>query len=73
MSVALIKDFRSSRHVRAPWGAGAVALHHLHVADPAVRHREIALPRGVAGIGLRQAVDESELCTVRFQRPGEVP
>ena len=52
--------------------ARKVALRDLHVADLVVRHREIALPAGVAGIGLRQPVKEDEAAAVGFQRARKV-
>ena len=36
-----------------------------HIRDLRVRHREIALPAGVAGVGLRQAVSNREAIAVR--------
>ena len=48
--------------------AGEVALRDLHVADSVVRHREIALPAGVAGIGVRQARADREAVAIRFER-----
>ena len=52
--------------------AGKVALRHLHVADLAVRHRQIALPAGVAGIGLSPAGRDGEAVAVGLERAGKV-
>ena len=52
--------------------AGKVALRHLHVADLVVRHRQIALPAGVAGIGLRQPLSDGEAVAVGLERAGKV-
>ena len=57
--------------------AGAeVALRDQHVADPVVRDREVALPAGVAGIGLRQALSDGErgaVAAVRRRRDCPAP
>ena len=52
--------------------AGKVALRHLHIADLLVRHRQIALPAGVAGIGLRQPLSDGEAVAIGFQPAGKV-
>ena len=52
--------------------ARQVALGHQHVADLLVRHRQIALPAGVAGIGLSQALGDGEAVAIGFQRAGQV-
>ena len=52
--------------------AGKVALRHLHVANFVVRHRQIALPAGVAGIGLRQPLGDGEAVAVGLERAGKV-
>ena len=49
-----------------------VALRHLHVADLVVQHRQIALPVGVAGIGLRQPLHDGEAVAVGLQRTRKV-
>jgi hypothetical protein len=35
---------------------GQIAMRHVHVAEPVIRNRQIALPTGVAGVGLRQTI-----------------
>jgi site-specific recombinase XerC len=44
--------------------ASKVALLDLHVADLVVRNRQVALPAGVAGIGLRRAFRDGEAVVV---------
>ena len=51
---------------------GEVALRCQHVADLAVRHREIALPFRVARVVLRQPLLDREAPAVGSQRLGEV-
>ena len=49
-----------------------LALRLKHVADVAVGDRQIALPAGVAGIGLRQPLPEGEAVAVAIRSPGNV-
>ena len=51
---------------------GEIALRHQHVADLVVGDGEIALPAGIAGVGLGQAVGNGEAVLVGFQRLGEI-
>ena len=51
---------------------GQIALRHLHVADPVVRHRQVALPVRIAGIGLCQAVGDGEIRLIGGQRSGQI-
>ena len=50
---------------------GQIALGHLHVADLVVRYRQVALPSGVAGVGLRQALPDGETRLIGGQRGGQ--
>ena len=54
-------------------GASKVALRHLHVANLLVGHRQIALPVGVAGIGLRQPLSDGEAVAVGLERAARSP
>ena len=47
-------------------------MRHQHVADLVVGDGEIALPVGIAGVGLGQAVGDGEAVPVGFQRLGEI-
>ena len=49
-----------------------VALRLEHVADLFIGHREIALPSGIVGIGLGEAVGNGEAVAERCQRRVEV-
>ena len=51
---------------------GELALRHQHVADLVVRDRQIALPAGIAGVGLGQALGDGEAVAEGFQRLGEI-
>ena len=53
--------------------ASAPISHFLERArDPRMRRGDVVLPAGVAGIGLRQAIDDREAVAVGLQRAGEV-
>jgi hypothetical protein len=49
-----------------------MALRDLHVADVVVRYREVALPAGVARIGLRPLINDCEPAAIGYQRSGKV-
>ena len=49
-----------------------VALVPQHVADLVVRHRQVALPAGIAGVGLGQTLGDGERRAVALQRPRQV-
>ena len=49
-----------------------VALRYLHVADPIVRDREVALPPGIASIGFGQPLTDRERGLVAGQRRRQV-
>jgi hypothetical protein len=52
--------------------SGEIALRLKHVADLVVGDGKIALPSGVAGIGLGQALGNGEAVPVGFQCGGEI-
>ena len=47
-------------------------LFRLHVADLVVRQRQIALPAGVAGIGLRHPLNDGEAVATGVERSRKV-
>ena len=51
---------------------GEVASRELHVAELVIGHGEIALPFGIVGIGLGQAVGNGEFLGIGLERGGEV-
>ena len=62
--------------LRLPWkdsGFGQVSLGHEHVANLLVADREIALPAGVIGIGLGEAVCNVETALEGFKASGGFP
>jgi hypothetical protein len=44
----------------------------MHQRELAKAHREIALPTGVAGAGIRQPVKNGEAVLIRLQRAGKI-
>ena len=45
-----------------------IALGLQHVADVCLRHGQVALPTGIAGVGLGQALSDAEPGAVALQR-----
>ena len=53
-------------------GLGQVTLRLKHAAYPFIGHRQIALPSGIAGIGLGETVSDREAVAVVFERLGQI-
>jgi hypothetical protein len=51
---------------------GQIALACQHRANPVLRHRQIALPSGVAGVGLRQPLLDRKPVAEGFERLGQI-